>query len=641
MLYALSVGPYHKDYHAQRGSQGRVSARWKGEDHITFLQLPSSQKSVFDMSEERTWDLSSIVADTSVAGIGREIDSIISELHGLGNELKGNLSEVSAKDLADYIRRIESLNERVETEAVYSDCQYALDVVSTNGRALGALRQKATNEFAGTLRTIEYDLGDLVRSRSELLDAPELGAYRHYLQKASMKASYRLSQAEENVIMTKDNNGIFTISQLRESWMGTQVLELKTAKEEKAVTMNELFSLRMDENRETRESASKAYFGCLAKDRLLHGTALQAVCADHVQMSKLRRWPSPMTQSLVDQDVEETVIGTMLSSIERASDSYQRYLRLKARFFGVERLLDYDIRAPWSSERTWTADWSSVRGSTISAYHAFDNEVGAYIDGLFDQRRIDSLDRKGRMMSKGFSESWFHGRTSFVFLTYNGMLNDAYTLAHELGHAVHNHFMHEHQSILNCDVSICMAETASLFGELLLTEQLLRECDTQALTLEILARVLDRFYTMVYYNAACAFFESSLYETIEASEMLDADKACQLWKTARRRIYGDRVEWTENTEYEWADRDSFYYPNFRFYNYSYSFAQLLVFALYGDFKKRGSKFNQRFKLLLSRGGSMSPKDQIAELGHDITKPDFWTLGIREAERFIEQLKKLI
>jgi len=114
-----------------------------------------------------------------------------------------------------------------------------------------------------------------------------------------------------------------------------------------------------------------------------------------------------------------------------------------------------------------------------------------------------------------------------------------------------------------------------------------------------------------------------------------------MWRTARHKIYGDSVEWTESRDYEWASIGQLFIPNYRFYNYSYSFAQLLVFALYEDYKQNSSDFKDRFKRLLSRGSSMSPKDQIAEMGYDITKPDFWKLGIKQAESFLDDLKKLI
>jgi oligoendopeptidase F len=134
-----------------------------------------------------------------------------------------------------------------------------------------------------------------------------------------------------------------------------------------------------------------------------------------------------------------------------------------------------------------------------------------------------------------------------------------------------------------------------------------------------------------------------LYKTIEDGELLDADKACQLWTAAKARIFGDSVDWSQSPhmEYEWARIPHHFIPNYRFYNWPYSFAQMLVYALYESYKEGNPEFMNQFKKLLSAGSSMSPKDQIAMVGHDITDPKFWELGAKQANRFLDELKKLI
>ena len=405
--------------------------------------------------------------------------------------------------------------------------------------------------------------------------------------------------------------------------------------------MNQAFSLAMSENRDTREEVSKNYFGSFATDKILHGTALQSICSDHVRMTKRRRWPSYMTQSFIDQDVDEKTILALLKTLEENTKSVQKYVQLKAKYFGYNRLLSYDLRTPWLSKSPWNQDWSAVKTSIIKEFDGFDGEFGNYVMDLFSNRRIDSEDRPGRA-GVGFCCTCYEKKTAFVFLTYNDTLNDACIIAHELGHGIHSHCMISKLDFLNAySLSYCIAETGSIFGELLFTEQLLRECDTDELRLEILGRVLDRFYSSTFWIGCWTFFEQRIYDEIESGEIINANKACKIWRDIRHKIYGDTIEWTENTEFEWARMNNLFEPNFRFYNYSYVFAQLLVFGLYEDYKENPSNFSERFKRLLSRGGSMSPRDQIAELGYDITKPDFWILVINRAEYFLNDLQKLL
>jgi oligoendopeptidase F len=331
---------------------------------------------------------------------------------------------------------------------------------------------------------------------------------------------------------------------------------------------------------------------------------------------------------------------SLLKTVEDRSSSVQRYLRLKAKHFGYKRLLRYDWPAPWSEKRLWEADWTTAKKTVIQAYSNFDDEIGNYVRSLFADRRIDSKDRQGRVSFPGFCWGVHEKQTSFIFLTYNNTLANAYMLAHELGHGVHNYFIHKNQSALNNDTSMCIAETGSKFGELLLTDQLMEECDTDELKTEVLENVVSRFYGTTFNLTLFALFEMSLYEAIMDGQMLDAEKICEIWRNTRQRIFADSIEWTANTDYVWARMPMLFRPNFRFYNYSYVFAQLLVFALYEDYKNNPSDFSERFKCLLSRGSSMSPREQVAEMGYDITKSDFWTLGIKRGEHLLDELKKL-
>jgi len=484
-------------------------------------------------------------------------------------------------------------------------------------------------------------MGNMIQKNPEIKEAPELVDYRHQLYKGSQRLPYSLSQIEEELISEKDNNGISAISLLQSSWVASQLLDVKIAGKKQQITMNQVFSLAMSENRDTREEISREYFSSFARDKLLHGTALQSICSDHVNMTKRRKWPSYMTQSLIDQDVDDDTISTLLRTIEENTQSVQKYINLKAKYFGYDRLPSYDLRAPWFPKSLWNKDWSSVMTSVIRAYDEFDSEFGNYVRGLFSNRRIDSENRPGRA-GVGFCMPCYEKKTAFVFLTYNDTLNDAYIIAHELGHGIHSHYMIKHLNVLNAlSTSYCIAETGSIFGELLFTEQVLKECETDELRLEILGKVLDRFYSMTFWIGCWTFFEQRVYEAIENRVVLNADRACEIWREIRHKIYGDTIEWTENTEFEWARMGNLFLPNFRFYNYTYIFAQLLVFGLHEEYKRETSDFKERFKQLLSRGGSMSPRDQISELGYDITKPDFWTLGIKRAEHFLDDLKKLL
>jgi oligoendopeptidase F len=523
--------------------------------------------------------------------------------------------------------------------AAFSDCRYVVDTNGEGSETYASIWGGFVNEYYSTRRSLYRLLGRWVQQNPEAATHSALSTYKHLLERSRQNQKNTLSQVEEEIIVEKDSNGISTLSQLREKWLASQQIEIEIGGRKQKVSLNEVNALRGSDDRETRRIASESFFGCFAKSKLIQATVLRAICADHVNMTRRREWSSYMTQSLMDNDLDEETIRTLLRTLEDESPSLQKYIRTKAEHFGFKRLPRYDMLAPWNEKSYWNADWTAVKTTIIQAYASFDDEIGKHVRGLFTDRRVDSKPGPGRLGTGGFCSGVYEKQTSFVFLTYNGMLNNGYTLAHELGHSVHYYFMQKSQPFLNTDAPTCLAEIGSIFGELLFTEQLLNECDTAELRAEVLENVVGRFYGMSFNMGASALFEIGLYEAIMSGDMLDAEKICEIWRAARERMYGDSVEWTPNLDYEWARLSTLFRPNFRFYNYSYSFAQLIVFALYEDYKQNTSDFTERYKQLLSRGGSMSPKDQIAEMGHDITKPAVWKLGIRRAEHFLAELQE--
>jgi oligoendopeptidase F len=266
--------------------------------------------------------------------------------------------------------------------------------------------------------------------------------------------------------------------------------------------------------------------------------------------------------------------------------------------------------------------------------------MGNTVKGVFEDQRIDSENRVGKA-NTAFCAGWPSAKKCFVFINFSKTLNDIYTLAHENGHAAQGSLVFNNQTPLNYSQSMCMAETGSIFGELLLTEKIMNMADTDTERFEILSHVLNGFMYTVYYVGVRAFFEKAVYEQIEQGNTIDGDLACELWNKAKDRIFGDAVDWTEYMEYEWARIPHHFFANYRFYNYPYSFAQMLVFAVYADYQKGASDFNSRFKQILAAGGSKSPREQIANFGHDLTDPTFWDLGLNHADSLLAELRKVV
>jgi oligoendopeptidase F len=259
---------------------------------------------------------------------------------------------------------------------------------------------------------------------------------------------------------------------------------------------------------------------------------------------------------------------------------------------------------------------------------------------MFEKQHIDGEIRKGKR-SGAFCSSWLAGKSAYILQSFNGNIGDVYTLAHELGHAVHAYLGSRAQKPSNYKIGSCIAETGSIFGELLLTEKILSKVKTKEEKQAILANILDEFGMATFQVSARVFFEQSMYDALKRGEFLDGKHIARLWVEARNSIYGDSVEWLDEMKWEWTMKPHYYMANYRFYNYPYVFAQLFVFALYKLYKEQGKNFVPKLKKLLAAGSSKSPSDLGIELGFDITDEEFWKKGLSQAEELIDMLERTL
>ena len=367
---------------------------------------------------------------------------------------------------------------------------------------------------------------------------------------------------------------------------------------------------------------------------------MRAVCEDHMQMCELRKYPTPITQSLIDNDVDKRAVESLMKTIEKNTGLYRKYLKLKAKLMNLDKLANYDITAPLPHALQLDYDWTEARKRIVDAYRGFNEEIGGWVEEMYEKRHIDGEVRKGKT-SGAFCSPWLTGKSAYILQSFNGKMGDVYTQAHELGHAVHAYLVSRTQKPTNCDVGSCIAETGSIFGELLLTERLLSKTNTKEEKQAILTSVLDEFGMSAFQVSARVFFEQSMYDTIIQGQFLDGETVAKLWVVARDKIYGDAVNWLDVMKWEWTMKLHYYMANYRFYNYPYVFAQLFVFALYRLYREQGQSFVSKLKALLAAGSSKSPRELISELGFDITDEGFWQKGIKQAEEFIRMLEETL
>jgi oligoendopeptidase F len=299
----------------------------------------------------------------------------------------------------------------------------------------------------------------------------------------------------------------------------------------------------------------------------------------------------------------------------------------------MDRLRRYDIYAPVAkSDKAF--EFSDAARMVLESFSAFEPRVGELAQRVLDQDRLDSEVRKGKQ-GGAFCASINAEDTPYVLMNYTGRARDVATLAHELGHAIHA-MLASHHSTFTFHSSLPLAETASTFGEMMLTEKLLSEETDEAVRRDILFKQMDDAFATILRQIYFAMFEREAHAMILKNASTDELSAA--YRKNLEEQFGDSVELSEEFKWEWVSIPHIYHTPF--YVYAYAFGQLLVFSLYQQYKAEGESFKPKYLKILSAGGSEAPEKILSEAGIDIRSAKFWQGGFDVLNRMVEELEKL-
>ena len=586
------------------------------------------------------WDLSPLVESEDPELVKKALNDCLISFEKIEENYKGRIKDLTPAAICEFYKELDTAYSTLNQTAYYTYLKQSEDATNSTATELMDYAMKVESKGESKLTFYRIEIAKTLMGRAEIIKDSSLEEYRHALEKAQALGEYLLSERDEQLIIDKDLYGIDSWSVLHERLRGTRQYNVSIKGEQKQMTFLELYAI-IDGNpdRETRRAAAEALFEGVSNDRLTYSIALKCVFGDHLNQMKLRRQPSVLTQSLLENDIDNATHDALIASMKKNTHLIRRYLKLRAKAMDLPKLAGYDITAPIVESQS-NIPWSKAKKLVIDSYTKFDKESGEWAASLFEQKRIDASIRPGKT-GFGFSASVPSLRTSWIMVNYGGALKDISTLAHEVGHALHGYYASEKHKWTNFRAGSCLAETASIFGQMLLADKLMQESDDDDTKLTALDGLLSNLRLMVFHMLNCYLFELSVFTAMENNEGIDAKKLDSLWTAARTEVFGDTIDWLPGMEQWWAFPVHHFIPRFRFYNYSYSFAQLLVFVLYGLYKEQGASFVPKMKRILSAGGSKSPKAILAEVGLDLSDPKFWETGFKQAQSYLDEFERIV
>jgi oligoendopeptidase F len=580
------------------------------------------------------WDLSDLYGGAADAAIDADLDRALGHARAFADRYRGRVARLCAGEMAEAIDALEALQERPTRAAAYAGLRFAADTANPAHGALLQKVQERVSEIRNTLLFLELEWvaveGEQVRS---LLADPVLARRRHLLESMRRYRPHLLSEPEERILEETANTGERAFHRLFEEILGGARFQVEG--ESGDLGEEEVLSLLYDPDREKRRNAARGLSTGLRQHSRILAFIFNTLVQDKAVRDRLRRYRNPIDSRNLANEIDGASVRSLLDACERGHPLVHRYYRLKARLLGIDRLEDYDRYAPLG-EAAGSRSFEEAKAIVLRAFGDFAPEMAEVAERFFAESWIDAELRPGKR-SGAFSASTVPSAHPYLLLNYTGNLRDVMTLAHELGHGVHQYLARE-RGLFEQDTPLTTAETASVFGEMLVFRRLMHEEQSPRVRLALLCGKLEDIFATVFRQVAMTRFEEKLHAARRGEGELPIPRINELWMEANRPMLGDAVHLTDDYAWWWL-----YIPHFvhsPFYCYAYAFGELLVLALLRRYDEEGAGFVPRYLDLLRAGGSDAPPALLERLGLEIGDPSFWDGGLGLIEELLEQAEAL-
>lgn len=579
------------------------------------------------------WDLSPLYPGYDSPELQNAFDMIeeqVTSFEGVRNKLK---PEISAEQFVDVLKASEAAARIGNKLYSFAGLSFTADTQDQKAQSLQARVLQFLAEIEN--RTLFFSLWwkELDNENAKrLMDAS--GDYRYYLEAMRNFKPHTLSEPEEKIVNLKNVTGVNALGNLYDSITNRYTFKLKVNGKEKEMTAAELFSYRYSTDPAMRAASYQSQFKVFSEDGPILGQIYQTILRDwHNENVNLRKFKNSIAPRNLNNDIPDEAVEALLGVARKNVKIFQRYFKMKAKYVGMKKLRRYDIYAPVAASKK-TYKWDEAVNMVLDAFQAFEPKVADLAKRVFDESRIDSEIRKGKR-GGAFCWSVLPEMTPYVLVNYQGTGREVATLAHELGHAIHA-MLASHHSTFTFHSSLPLAETASTFAEMVLIDKLLAEEKDESVRRDILFKQMDDAYATIMRQSYFALFEKTAHELVQKNASVDDLSAAYLDNLKEQ--FGDALDLSDEFKWEWVGIPHIY--QVPFYVYAYAFGQLLVLALYQQFKAEGESFKPKYLKILSAGGSEAPEKILSEAGINIRDPKFWQGGFDVLEKLVSALEKL-
>ncbi len=581
--------------------------------------------------ENVRWDLSHLYPSPEDPRLSGDLEGALEQARSFREIYAGRVKELDAPQLQEALARYEAILERLGRVETFAQLWFVTDTRdSARGRLLQSVRER---EAAVRTQLLFFDL-EWTRTEekrvSSLLQSEDLARWGHYLQAIRRYRPHLLTEPEEKILAEKAVTG-------QSAWVRffeEAVNDIPFQIDGERLTEEEVLSrLHLPDRAVRRKAAGAMTEGLRGQLRTLT-FVFNMLASDKAVDDRLRRYPHWLSERNLANEIDDGMVHSLVKAVVDRYDLPQRYYRLKKRLLRLEALYDYDRYAPLGSQEK-PIPWAACQTETIDAFRAFSPRMAEIAARFFDEGWIDAPVEKGKR-GGAFSHPAVPSVHPYVMVNYTGRRRDVMTVAHELGHGVHQ-FLASQRGYLNSQTPLTIAETASVFGEMLVFERLMAQEPDPRERLALLCGKIEDILATVFRQIAMNRFEETYHSRRRTDGELPPETLSQIWLETQKAMFGDAVVLTEDYGIWWS-----YIPHFLHtpgYVYAYAFGELLVLALYSRYREVGEPFASGYLEMLSLGGSERPEEVVARSGLDLKDPGLWERGLGVLDRMIAQAEE--
>ena len=582
-----------------------------------------------------SWSLSDLYVGPGDAGLERDKEECVQRAKALADAWKSRLAEASGEELAAVIAEYQAITETMGRLASFADLAFAADMTEAETAQLAQSMRELGSDIGSLLVFIELETARIDDARmAEMMKTPALAQWGPWLRIVRAWRNHQLSDELETLLIEKQPSG-------RSAWVrlfDETAASLRFSVDGKEVGEAEVLDMMTDPDPEVRRKAGESRSSVLAANERLMALVLNTIAKDKGVEDKWRGFERPISSRNLANDVEDEVVDALAGSVtRRMPDLTHRYYALKAAWMGKDRINWWDRNAPVPGEDLREFTWKEARAMILDAFGEFDSGMAEIAGRFFDNGWIDAPIRAGKA-SGAFSHPTVPSAHPYILMNYAGRVDDVMTLAHELGHGVHQ-VLAAPKGHLMADTPLTLAETASVFGEMLVFRRLLEASEDPAQRRALLAGKIEDMLNTVVRQVGFHNFETRFHDARREGE-LTPDAISDIWMETQAEALGPAVDISDSYRPLWG-----FIPHFvhtPFYVYAYAFGDCLVNALWqahqsAEGKARGA-FVAKYMDLLGAGGTRRHDEALAPFGLDAREEGFWSLGLDMIASMIDELE---